>query len=143
MKSLFCFEKIESGKARLEISSLDIIPFTQQAVESFQEYATTRDIHLEFHPEPETLPALLDARKVEKILINLISNAIKYSPKGGIVTLSLREENHRVCFVIRDEGFGIAQEDKHKIFESFYQNPSQLIDSNGLAKSTGTYQAPY
>ena len=137
IEELIHFRKIESGKETLEISSVDLVPFTQEIIESFQDYATERDIHLEFHPEPEALPALVDAKKVEKILINLISNAIKYSAKGGIVSLSLREESNKAQFVVRDEGFGIAEEYKNKIFESFYQNPAQLIDSNGLTKSTG------
>jgi len=137
IEELIQFRKIETGKDTLEISPMDLIPFTQQIVESFQEYAVDRDIHLEFHPEPELLNALVDVKKIEKILINLISNAIKYSPKGGIVTVIIKEETQKVVFIIRDEGYGIAEENKNKIFESFYQNPSQLIDSNGLAKSTG------
>jgi len=137
IEELIQFRKIESGKDTLEISSTDLVPFTQQIVESFQGYATERDIHLEFHPEPEFLSALVDAKKIEKILINLISNAIKYSPREGIVSVILKREFQKAMFIIRDEGIGIAEENMQKIFESFYQNESQLIDSNGLAKSTG------
>lgn len=137
IEELIQFRKIESGKDTLEISTLDIVSFTQQVVESFQEHAIERDIHLEFHPEPESLLALVDSKKIEKILINLISNAIKYSSKGGIVSVSLKQENQKAVFVIRDEGIGIAEENKHKIFESFFQNPTQLLDTNGFAKSTG------
>ncbi len=137
IEELILFRKLESGKDTLAISSLDLIPFTQQVVESFQEYALDRDIHLEFHTDAETLMALIDEKKIEKILINLISNAIKYSTKGGKVVLLLKEENLHARFVIRDEGIGIAEENKQKIFESFYQNPSQLTDTNGFAKSTG------
>ncbi|HTH56671.1 MAG TPA: two-component regulator propeller domain-containing protein [Cyclobacteriaceae bacterium] len=137
IEELIQFRKIESGKDTLEISSTDLVPFTQQIVESFQGYAMERDIHLEFHPEPEFLSALVDAKKLEKILINLISNAIKYSSKEGIVNVILKHESQKAIFIIRDEGIGIAEENKHKIFESFYQNQSPLLDSNGLAKSTG------
>lgn len=137
IEELIQFRKIESGKETLEVSSIDLVPFTQQIVESFQQYATERDIHLEFHPEPDSLPALADTRKVEKILINLISNAIKYSSKGGIVSVFLKVDHDKAHFVIRDAGFGIAEADKTKIFESFYQNTTQLLDSNGFAKSTG------
>ncbi len=137
IEELIQFRKIETGKESLELSSIDLVPFTQQVVESFQEYAIERDIHLEFHPEPECLSALVDTKKVEKILINLISNAIKYSSKGGTVSIILKSEQNKASFIIRDQGFGIAEENKHKIFESFYQNAAQLIDSNGLAKSTG------
>ena len=137
IEELIQFRKIETGKETLEISTVDLVPFTQQIMESFQEYATEREIHLEFHPEPESLTALVDSKKIEKILINLVSNAIKYSSKGGIVSLFLKEESSKAHFIIRDKGLGIAEEYKHKIFESFYQNPSQLMDTSGLAKSTG------
>ena len=131
------FRKIESGKDSLEISLQDLIPFTQEIVESFQEYATERELHLEFYPEQETMPAYFDKNKVEKILINLISNAIKYNIKGGIVGISLREMKGKAIFEIKDEGIGIAGENKEKIFESFYQNQNKLIDMNGFVKSTG------
>ncbi len=137
IEELIQFRKIETGKDVLEISILDLVPFTHQVVESFQGYATERDIHLEFHTDPESLQALVDAKKVEKILINLISNAIKYSANGGKVVVWLREDKKMAVFVVRDDGIGIAEENKHKIFESFYQNPSQLIDTKGFAKSTG------
>lgn len=137
IEELIQFRKIESGKDTLEISLLDLVPFTQEIVESFQQYAADRDLQLEFYPEQETLPAYFDKKKVEKVLINLISNAIKYSLKGGIVSVQLKEEKNKAIFKIKDEGIGIAEENQDKIFESFYQNPSQLIDTNGLAKSTG------
>lgn len=137
IEELIQFRKIESGKDTLEISKQDLIPFTQEILESFQQYATDRELHLEFHPESETMPAHFDKKKVEKILINLISNAIKYSLKGGMVSVSLREVGGKALFSIKDEGIGIPEENKDKIFESFYQNPSQQIDTNGLEKSTG------
>jgi signal transduction histidine kinase/ligand-binding sensor domain-containing protein/CheY-like chemotaxis protein len=134
---LIQFRKIESGKDSLMISSIDLVPFTQEIVESFQHYATDWEVHLEFHPEPESLPALADARKLEKILINLISNAIKYNSKGGMISVSLKESGGKAYFAIKDEGVGIAEENKSKIFESFYQNPNEKQDLNGFAKSTG------
>jgi len=137
IEELIQFRKIESGKDSLQISGIDLVPFTQKVVESFQQHATDREVHLEFHPEPDSLPALVDIKKIEKILINLISNAIKYSVKGGMVSVSLKGSNSKAIFAVKDEGIGIAEENKDKIFESFYQNAAQIIDTNGLAKSTG------
>ena len=137
IEELIQFRKIESGKDSLRISQVELVSFTQKIVESFYHHAAEREITLEFHPEPELLLAYVDFRKVEKILINLISNAIKYSIKGGSVRVSLREQDGNVIFAVRDEGVGIPEENKEKIFESFYQNPSQLNETNALAKSTG------
>ena len=137
IEELIQFRKIESGKDQLEISSIDLISFTYEIVESFQQYAADREIQLEFHPLPETLEAFCDPKKVEKVLINLISNAIKYSLKGGIVHVSLLQKNNEAVFEIKDEGVGISAENKDKIFESFYQNPTDELDQAGLSVSTG------
>jgi DNA-binding response OmpR family regulator/two-component sensor histidine kinase len=137
IEELIQFRKIQSGKDSLEISSVDLVPFTQEVVESFQQHAADREVYLEFHPEPDTLPGMVDVKKVEKILVNLISNAIKYSFKGGSVSVLLKEMKGKVLFAIRDQGVGIAEENKDKVFESFYQNPNQQIDVTGLTKSTG------
>lgn len=137
IEELIQFRKIESGKYQLEISPADLIPFTQEIVESFQQYAIDREVLLEFHPQPETLEAHIDLKKVEKILINLISNAIKYSVKEGIVSISLKEAGDTAIYEIQDEGIGVADENKDKIFENFYQNSTDVMDSSGLAKSTG------
>jgi signal transduction histidine kinase/ligand-binding sensor domain-containing protein/CheY-like chemotaxis protein/AraC-like DNA-binding protein len=127
---LIHFRKIENGKDTLSISPIDLIPFTQEIVESFQVHATERDVHLEFYPEPDSLIAHVDQRKLEKILINLISNAIKYNTKGGMVRVAIRQDGDNAIFVISDEGIGISEENKNKIFDSFYHNPTS-------EKSTG------
>lgn len=137
IEELIQFRKIESGKDSLEVSSVDLVPFTQDLVESFQQHASDREVHLEFHPEPDALPSWVDIRKVEKILINLISNAIKYNSRGGTVSVSMKEAQGKVIYAIKDDGVGIAEEDREKIFESFYQNPNHHIELSGLAKSTG------
>jgi signal transduction histidine kinase/ligand-binding sensor domain-containing protein/DNA-binding response OmpR family regulator len=134
---LIQFRKIESGKDVLTLSTIDLVPFTQEIVESFQQHATDYEVHLEFYPEPESLPALVDYKKIEKILINLISNGIKYSVKGGMISVSLKELQGKAFFTVRDEGIGIAEENRDKIFESFYHNPAEMFDPNGFAKSTG------
>lgn len=134
---LILFRKIESGKDSLEITSVDLVSFTHEIVEPFQQFATDREIHLEFHPEPESLIAYLDQKKVEKILINLISNAIKYSSKGGIVSVILKASNGHSAFFIKDEGHGIKPENRNKIFEIFYHNPEEFPGINGIENSTG------
>ena len=137
IEELIQFRKIELGKDELHISKLDAVRFAQKIVESFQQHASERDIHVEFYPQEENLITNLDVSKVEKILINLISNAIKYSTVGGVVSISIAQRSGQTIFQIKDDGIGIAEENKDKIFESFYQNTTQSVDTNGLAKSTG------
>jgi signal transduction histidine kinase/ligand-binding sensor domain-containing protein/AraC-like DNA-binding protein len=134
---LIQFRKIENGKDSLSISVVDLIPFAQEIVESFQVHAAERDVHLEYYPEPDSLLGNVDHRKVEKILINLISNAIKYSGPGGMVRVTIRHAGPNAVFIISDEGIGIAAENKQRIFDSFYHNPTAALSANGIEKSTG------
>jgi signal transduction histidine kinase/ligand-binding sensor domain-containing protein/AraC-like DNA-binding protein/FixJ family two-component response regulator len=134
---LIQFRKLETGKDSITISAVDLIPFTQEIIESFQQHAVDREVHLEFYPEPDSFIAYVDHKKIEKILINLISNAIKYNSKGGIASVTLKESGGIAVFVIRDEGIGIAEENRTKIFQSFYDNQAQTTSANGIEKSTG------
>jgi signal transduction histidine kinase len=112
---LIQFRKIQSGKDTLVIATVDLIPFTQEIIESFQQHAADREMHLEFYPEPDSLTAFVDPKKIEKILINLISNAIKYNSKGGMISVTLKESQGKAFFAIRDEG------NRHRSFS--YQKP--------------------
>lgn len=134
---LMQFRKIESGKDTLSIATVDLVPFTLEIIESFKQHAGDREVHLEFYPEPDALTACIDPKKIEKILINLISNAIKYNSKGGMVSVKLKELRGKAIFEIKDEGIGIAEENRNKIFESFYHNPAEIPGTNGIEKSTG------
>ncbi|MBS1952534.1 MAG: DNA-binding response regulator, AraC family [Cytophagales bacterium] len=137
IEELIQFRKIESGKDKLELSSIDLIPFIQQIIESFQQYAAKRDIHLEFHTNDETLLLIIDVKKIEKILINLISNAIKYSYNGGKVIVVLEKNSSFFTFIIKDEGVGIAAGNVERIFDDFYHTATTPIDEFGFSKSTG------
>ena len=136
IEELIQFRKIESGKEKPQVSQVELIGFTQNIVETFIQHAVDHDVQLEFLPEPETMQAWVDQKKVEKILINLISNAIKYNVKGGHVDLILKEQNGHAVFIVKDTGVGIADSDRSKIFESFYQNPAQH-EQQSFAVSTG------
>jgi CheY-like chemotaxis protein/anti-sigma regulatory factor (Ser/Thr protein kinase) len=94
-------------------------------------------MHLEFYPEPDELIACIDHKKVEKILINLISNAIKYNSKGGMISVTLKAVDGKAIIAIRDEGIGVAEENRQRIFESFYHNEAAMTGTDGLEKSTG------
>jgi signal transduction histidine kinase/DNA-binding response OmpR family regulator/ligand-binding sensor domain-containing protein len=137
IEELIQFRKIESGKEKIEVAQVDLVLFTQDIVETFHQHAIDHEVNLEFLPEPETLQAYIDPKKLEKILINLISNAIKYNVKGGHVEVILHEKNAHALFMIKDTGLGIADRDRNRIFENFYQRSSAQHDQHTFASSTG------
>jgi signal transduction histidine kinase/DNA-binding response OmpR family regulator/ligand-binding sensor domain-containing protein len=137
IEELIQFRKIESGKEEPHVISTDLISFAQEIVESFHQHAQEHEVHLEFVPETEVLRGWVDPRKLEKVLINLISNAIKYNIKGGDVEVKVHEQDNHVYFTIRDTGPGISVDLQEKIFEAFYHNPSVVGENGAFAKSTG------
>jgi signal transduction histidine kinase/DNA-binding response OmpR family regulator/ligand-binding sensor domain-containing protein len=135
---LIQFRKIESGKEKVNVAPVELVTFTQEIVVSFEQHALDHDVNLEFIPVAETLHGWIDARKLEKILINLVSNAIKYNVKGGAVTVRLREHDGQAQFVVEDSGMGIAPDAQEKIFDAFYQNPSAVnIDPGSTSTGIG------
>lgn len=137
IEELIQFRKIESGKETTQVSEVELVSFTQDIVETFYQHALDHDVNLEFIPEPEEFKAWVDPRKLEKILINLISNAIKYNVKGGNIEVVLKELDGYASFIIKDTGVGISETDHNRIFEIFYHNPSLQQDQHSFGTSTG------
>jgi signal transduction histidine kinase/ligand-binding sensor domain-containing protein/CheY-like chemotaxis protein/AraC-like DNA-binding protein len=134
---LIQFRKIESGKEKLEIVEVDLISFTHEIVDSFQQYAAELDVNIEFIPPGESLTGWVDSRKLEKVLINLISNAIKYNTKDGHVEVIINEKNGIAELIVRDTGIGIAEEMKDAIFESFFSNPARNNEPHSKSAGIG------
>jgi signal transduction histidine kinase len=70
---------------------------------------------------PETLPATIDATRLEQVLANLLDNAIKFSPKGGRIDVSLSRHGDTVRIEVRDHGIGIPEHERQRVFERFHQ----------------------
>ncbi len=122
---LLQFRKIESGKEDLKVSETELVYFTQAIVDSFVQHAIDHEVHLEFIPQADTIMGWVDKRKLEKILINLISNAIKYNVRGGTVDVLLATVDGKALYTIRDSGIGIEKERQSRIFEVFNKNPQR------------------
>jgi len=113
--------KLEAGRVLLNKGLLDIPQVLQHVVQSMQPLAQSKRIVLR-RQVPETLPSLFaDADKVTQVLLNLVSNAIKYTPESGEVTLQIDEGENDVQFSVTDTGIGLAAEDVPKLFEKFQQ----------------------
>jgi two-component system sensor histidine kinase VicK len=88
-------------------------------------------IHLELEAPADTATVAADPDKVRQVLVNLLDNAVKYSPDGGEVRLSIGSDGHRVRFSISDEGLGIPYAEQRRIFEKFYRVDPQMTRGIG------------
>jgi PAS domain S-box-containing protein len=127
--------RIESGLISLERESVDMAAVIRDQVVFLLPRAESEAIRLEIDV-PETLPPILANRQnMEEVLSNLITNAIKYSPGGGQVTVSAAAGNDYLCIRIQDTGLGIRPEDLNSIFQQFYRvkdEKTRYIHGTGL-----------
>ena len=117
------FRKYENGKLNLKLTETDFSKAVHDWMESFYEIARKRDIKLTLSaPEPERpLPIALDQEKIERVFFNLLSNAFKYTPDNGSITVSYSCDGEKLMFSVADTGEGLSERDLGNIFDRFYQ----------------------
>lgn len=103
-----------------EFQSVEMNEIAQLVVEKYKTKAVEADIHLRFIPSPGLPPVSGDSKSLERALIALIDNAIKFSPKGGAVNVRLRDRGDQVIIDVEDHGIGIHKENLARIFDRFY-----------------------
>jgi len=114
-------EKIESGKMGFRFAPLETMSLLEQAVESNRGYATAYEVELRVVSGVEGLRVWADADRLQQVISNLLSNACKFSPRGGLVEIAAARNGSRVRISVTDHGKGIPPEFQAAIFEKFAQ----------------------
>lgn len=131
---LLDLSKIEAGSLALSISKNKLIPFVGTLVDSFHFILKEKDINIITHINPSPTETWFDKSIIEKIVLNLLTNAQKYTPNNGAIVCSANVNENRFFFEIKNSGEGINQNDIKKIFDRFYQvNNNQQGVGIGLA----------
>lgn len=113
--------RLDAGGLRLRMRPVDLSGFVRQRVEAFLPLAERRTIELSFEVPRERVEVWLDRVQIEKVLDNLIGNALKFTPRGGRVQVVLSPRPDRVDIRVRDNGPGIPAGQLDRVFERFYQ----------------------
>jgi signal transduction histidine kinase/ligand-binding sensor domain-containing protein/DNA-binding response OmpR family regulator len=134
VNQLLDFRKMEIQEVKLNLAEGDIVGFIRDLVYSFSDLSEKKNISLSFHSAMEILETHFDQDKVEKILFNLLSNAFKFTPENGKVTVTLglqkKEDAHYLELKVRDTGIGIAHDKLQKVFDRFFQSdiPDTMVN---------------
>lgn len=123
--------KAESGKMRLHPESVQVLELCETILAAHRPAAEKKNVELRL-AVPADLPAVKqDAGKLRQILANLISNAIKFTPEGGRVTLSANVNDGELTFGVEDTGVGIALDEQESVFDKFRQSANPLTREQG------------
>jgi len=137
ISDLLDISRIELGVQERSLEEVNPLEMLSRTAEMFGPKAQEKALALEINiaEEPEPKPMLVDPRELESIYVNLLTNAIKYTPEGGMISILGAIENGRLTVAFQDTGIGIAEDDLKRIFQKFYRVKSQdtrMIVGTGL-----------
>lgn len=133
INQLLDFRKSENGLLQMRVAPGDFVAFSKEVFLSFKVLSESKKIKYSFSHQPAHIVFPYDRDKMEIVLVNLLSNAFKYTPEGGKITFSLKESGVNCEIKITDTGIGMKPEDLEKVFDRFYQ-----IQNTSSAKIIGS-----
>lgn len=131
------FRRSEATRWELNLTTFDFVDFVRQIIALFNDVAAERKIRISLESSAGNLKVTADGNKIEKVILNLLSNAFRYTAEGGSIFIMLRKEDDKdshIVFCIRDTGAGIPPEIMENIFERFHGSNSGKI---GLHEGSG------
>ena len=126
------FRKVENGKMQLKLQTVDINSLMRSWYESFYSLAQKKGISLDFSAVEGKCLVRVDAKKLERMVYNLLGNSIKFTPQGGKISLQCTNTDEVLSITVSDTGQGIDKENLNKIFERFYQIGNNTEEGTGI-----------
>ena len=124
--------RLESGEIQLQAAHGEMAEFVRDIVSLFEPICQRQDIALLVTIEPESIPLVFDAQRMEQVVANLLSNAIKFTPTGGEVRVELNQQGDTIRLAVSDTGIGIAPDEQELVFRRFYQaETAQSLSGEG------------
>lgn len=126
VNSLLDITRAEAGYLKVHRKNLNIVDMTRLIIGSVNSFAETKGVHIVFSSTLNEKTIAVDDEKYERILLNLLSNAIRFTPRGKGIFVKVSSYGEKVCIVVKDEGTGIPRNKQNIIFERFGQVGSAL-----------------
>ncbi len=136
VQDILDISRLESGTMKFIPEKTDTRQMVEEIVETMQSSASMKEIKINADIEGNIPDLTVDSERIKQVIINLVNNAIKFSPHGSDINMQARKEGVYVLFEVRDFGRGIPKNKKEKIFETFYQvdcaKDSKLLGGAGM-----------
>jgi two-component system phosphate regulon sensor histidine kinase PhoR len=131
LADLLDLSRLDAGQYRMDLSTVDVKAITLQSLTAVEPQATAREVTIDVQI-PESLVVKADPKALDQIFVNLIDNAVKYTKAKGHVWVVARAEDTHVRIEVRDDGPGIAEKHRGRVFERFYRaDPSRSREAGG------------
>ena len=132
LQQILEFRKSETGNLHLRVSSGSLTEFFRREVESIRPLTNKQNLHLSLVCKPDEIVGFFDSDKLDKIIYNLISNAIKYNSPAGYIQVTLTcIDDKTVVFTVKDNGVGIAADKLPQLFKRFYEGEHRKFKTYG------------
>lgn len=135
INQLIEYRKIEYEQMKIRASANNLVEFVSEITESFQHSARKRNIDLRLVLRKTQLMVWFDANMLDKVIFNLLSNALKFSRDHGVIKVDIQEESDFIYVSVEDNGIGISSSDLPHVFEHFYQAEGSSTKGSGLGLS--------
>ena len=122
--------KIDKGQMQMRMCETDLINFVGDIYMLFTQQAKSKNIQFSYEHDTKILPAWIDRNNFDKVIANILSNAFKFTPTGGVVRLRVTHSEKEATISVYDNGEKIPEDKLERIFERFYQSPSSINDRN-------------
>lgn len=135
INQLISYRKLEHKSMKIRVSENNLSEFTKEIVGSFRHNAEKQHIELRFSPASGKIMAWFDANMLDKVIFNLLSNALKFTPSGGRILVTIAEDDSHIRIAVSDNGQGLSEEEAKRVFEHFYQGDPASSKGFGLGLS--------
>jgi len=121
----------DAGQLRLHTAPLDLVPFLREIVEAYRPQAQEQRASLELETPPSLASIEADRDRLAQVMGNLLSNALRYAPEGGHITVRARSEGGEVIVSVADDGPGIPPQELPHLFERFWRGDRARRQATG------------
>jgi signal transduction histidine kinase len=129
--------RIESGRISIEVKKVDLEKLSEEAIGEVMPRATELGINVVLQKSPTPLFVIADQDKIKEVLINLVGNSIKFTPKGGTITVAFSQKDGMIVTSVTDTGVGIAPENMPKLFAKFGMVKASYVVNEQASSGTG------
>ena len=130
INQLMDLRKIDKGMMQMRMSETDMVAFINDIHTLFEHQARTKNVNFVFEHDEKELPVWIDRRQFDKVIVNILSNAFKFTPSGGNINIKLKHDEEHATIAISDDGEHIPEDKLQHIFKRFYQTASSVNDTN-------------